>query len=87
MGEGLTAFSPLSHADGGNWRKQIYAESLARELRLPMIRLIDGASGGGSGAVFSVSLAFFLLSFSLPLLSATGHALEVSGRSFSFGSI
>jgi acetyl/propionyl-CoA carboxylase alpha subunit/acetyl-CoA carboxylase carboxyltransferase component len=28
--------------------KQVYAEQYAREMRLPMVRLLDGASGGGS---------------------------------------
>jgi acetyl/propionyl-CoA carboxylase alpha subunit/acetyl-CoA carboxylase carboxyltransferase component len=28
--------------------KQMYAEQYAREMRLPMVRLLDGASGGGS---------------------------------------
>ncbi|MCW3783652.1 carboxyl transferase domain-containing protein [Defluviimonas salinarum] len=28
--------------------KQIFAENYAREMRLPMVRLLDGASGGGS---------------------------------------
>jgi len=37
-----------SHADGGPWAKQVYAEELALSLRVPMLRLLDGASGGGS---------------------------------------
>jgi acetyl/propionyl-CoA carboxylase alpha subunit/acetyl-CoA carboxylase carboxyltransferase component len=28
--------------------KQVYSEQYAREMRLPMVRLLDGASGGGS---------------------------------------
>lgn len=36
------------HADAGIHRKQVYAEQLARHLRIPMVRLIDGSSGGGS---------------------------------------
>jgi acetyl-CoA carboxylase carboxyltransferase component len=28
--------------------KQVFAEELAREMRLPVVRLLDGASGGGS---------------------------------------
>ena len=36
------------HADGGTWAKQLYAEELALSLRVPMLRLLDGASGGGS---------------------------------------
>jgi len=30
---------------------QMYAEQLAREFRIPMVRLIDGSSGGGSVAM------------------------------------
>lgn len=35
-------------ADGAVGYKMPYAERLARELRLPMIRLVDGTGGGGS---------------------------------------
>jgi acetyl-CoA carboxylase carboxyltransferase component len=35
-------------SDAAIWRKAIYAEQLARELRVPMVRLVDGSSGGGS---------------------------------------
>lgn len=35
-------------ADSSGKRKQEVAEQMARELRLPMIRLIDGSGGGGS---------------------------------------
>jgi len=38
------------HGDGGIWRKSYYTEQLAFEYRIPMIRLIDGSSGGGSVA-------------------------------------
>jgi acetyl-CoA carboxylase carboxyltransferase component len=36
------------HADAAIHRKQIYAEQLSREYRIPMIRFVDGSSGGGS---------------------------------------
>ncbi|GAA5807318.1 hypothetical protein MFLAVUS_000676 [Mucor flavus] len=36
------------HADGAVWGKSLYAEQLARKLKVPMVRLIDGSSGGGS---------------------------------------
>ncbi|KAI9014214.1 ClpP/crotonase-like domain-containing protein [Hyaloraphidium curvatum] len=36
------------HADGAIWRKAQYTEQMARELRIPLIRLLDGSSGGGS---------------------------------------
>jgi acetyl-CoA carboxylase carboxyltransferase component len=35
-------------ADGAVGHKASYAERMARELRLPMIRLVDGTGGGGS---------------------------------------
>ncbi|KAI9003511.1 propionyl-CoA carboxylase [Hyaloraphidium curvatum] len=38
------------HADGAIQRKALYTEMLARELRVPLIRLVDGSSGGGSVA-------------------------------------
>lgn len=36
------------HADAAIHRKQVYAEQLSRELRIPMVRFVDGSSGGGS---------------------------------------
>ncbi|KFY87772.1 hypothetical protein V500_06780 [Pseudogymnoascus sp. VKM F-4518 (FW-2643)] len=36
------------HADGALMQKTIYMEKLAIELRLPIIKLVDGSSGGGS---------------------------------------
>ncbi|KAI9468223.1 MAG: carboxyl transferase [Benjaminiella poitrasii] len=36
------------HADGAVWGKSLYTEQLARKLKIPIIRLIDGSSGGGS---------------------------------------
>jgi acetyl-CoA carboxylase carboxyltransferase component len=36
------------HADGSIWEKQAYLERLAVELQVPMVRLLDGSSGGGS---------------------------------------
>ena len=35
-------------ADASIHRKLVYAEQLARELRVPMVRLVDGSGGGGS---------------------------------------
>ncbi|MFC7335275.1 acyl-CoA carboxylase subunit beta [Rhodocista pekingensis] len=35
-------------ADAGIFQKQIMAEQMANELRLPIVRLIDGTGGGGS---------------------------------------
>ena len=35
-------------ADASVWQKQVYAEQMAHELRLPIVRLVDGTGGGGS---------------------------------------
>jgi acetyl-CoA carboxylase carboxyltransferase component len=36
------------HADGALFAKTVYTEKLALRLRLPIIKLVDGSSGGGS---------------------------------------
>lgn len=36
------------HADGAIWAKTTYMEKLAVALKLPMVKLVDGSSGGGS---------------------------------------
>ncbi|MGH9307110.1 MAG: acyl-CoA carboxylase subunit beta [Acidimicrobiales bacterium] len=35
-------------ADASIWQKQVMAEQMANELRLPLVRLVDGSGGGGS---------------------------------------
>lgn len=40
------------HADGALFGKSNYIEQLAQSLYIPIIRLIDGSSGGGSVAVY-----------------------------------
>lgn len=40
------------HADGALYQKAAYIESLAQTLQIPLVRLIDGSSGGGSVAVY-----------------------------------
>jgi acetyl-CoA carboxylase carboxyltransferase component len=35
-------------ADAAIWQKMVYAERLAHELRVPLLRLVDGTGGGGS---------------------------------------
>src|SRR5437588_2287654 len=35
-------------ADASIFQKQVFAEQMANELRLPLIRLVDGTGGGGS---------------------------------------
>ena len=36
------------HADGGNSLKTLYGEKLALKLKVPVVKLVDGSSGGGS---------------------------------------
>lgn len=36
------------HADGASSEKTVYVEKLALALRLPVVKLVDGSSGGGS---------------------------------------
>lgn len=36
------------HADGAIWAKTVYVERLCLDLRLPIVKLVDGSSGGGS---------------------------------------
>jgi acetyl-CoA carboxylase carboxyltransferase component len=35
-------------ADAAIWQKMVYAERLAHDLRVPLVRLVDGTGGGGS---------------------------------------
>jgi acetyl-CoA carboxylase carboxyltransferase component len=35
-------------ADAAIWEKAVYAERMAHDLRLPLVRLVDGTGGGGS---------------------------------------
>jgi acetyl-CoA carboxylase carboxyltransferase component len=35
-------------ADAAIWQKSVYAERMAHDLRLPLVRLVDGTGGGGS---------------------------------------
>ena len=43
-------------ADAGIKRKMVQAEQMAHELKLPMIRMIDGTGGGGSVQILSTSI-------------------------------
>ncbi len=42
-------------ADAAIWQKMVAAEQMANELRLPLIRMIDGTGGGGSVKTLSSS--------------------------------
>src|ERR671924_536701 len=35
-------------ADAAIWQKMVWAERAAHELRVPLVRLVDGTGGGGS---------------------------------------
>src|SRR3954470_10423322 len=35
-------------ADAAIWQKMVYAEQAAHDLRVPLVRLVDGTGGGGS---------------------------------------
>src|SRR5215203_62534 len=35
-------------ADAAIWQKMVYAERMAHDLRIPLVRLVDGSGGGGS---------------------------------------
>ena len=35
-------------ADAAIWQKMVYAERMAHDLRMPLVRLVDGTGGGGS---------------------------------------
>jgi len=35
-------------ADAGIWQKLVFAEQLANEYRMPLVRMVDGTGGGGS---------------------------------------
>eukprot|EP01097_Dermamoeba_algensis_P012094 TRINITY_DN974_c0_g1_i1.p1 TRINITY_DN974_c0_g1~~TRINITY_DN974_c0_g1_i1.p1 ORF type:complete len:289 (+),score=28.43 TRINITY_DN974_c0_g1_i1:43-909(+) len=60
------------HADGGMYKKQMYGEMLAREQRIPMIRLLDGSSGGGSVAtILEIDRTY------LPLLPGFEHKVAM----------
>ncbi|KFY43020.1 hypothetical protein V495_04214 [Pseudogymnoascus sp. VKM F-4514 (FW-929)] len=46
------------HADGALIQKTIYMEKLAIELRLPIIKLVDGSSGGGSVTIKTLGYSY-----------------------------
>ena len=35
-------------ADAGIWQKLVFAEQMANEYRMPLVRMVDGTGGGGS---------------------------------------
>ncbi|KAL0957994.1 hypothetical protein HGRIS_000169 [Hohenbuehelia grisea] len=59
------------HADGGIGMKAVYGEMLARKYRVPLIRLLDGSSGGGSVALYLSMGAIYI-----PALGGTGQSMD-----------
>ncbi|RMZ88190.1 hypothetical protein DV736_g4575, partial [Chaetothyriales sp. CBS 134916] len=41
------------HADGSNTQKTIYGEKLAIKKKIPVVKLVDGSSGGGSVSIIT----------------------------------
>ncbi|KIJ47346.1 hypothetical protein M422DRAFT_226466 [Sphaerobolus stellatus SS14] len=59
------------HADGGIHGKAPYGETLARKARVPLIRLLDGSSGGGSVALYLTMGATYV-----PGLAGLGRSMD-----------
>lgn len=48
------------HADGALMAKTLYMEKLAVHMKLPMIKLVDGSSGGGSITTYRAQQASYI---------------------------
>ena len=48
-------------ADAAIWEKMVWAERAAHELRVPLVRLVDGTGGGGSVKTLDSSAVIALL--------------------------
>ncbi|KAF8067701.1 propionyl-CoA carboxylase [Lyophyllum atratum] len=59
------------HADGGIQMKAPYGEVLARKARVPLIRLLDGSSGGGSVATYLTMGATYI-----PGMAGLGKSMD-----------
>ncbi|KAG7097729.1 hypothetical protein E1B28_005049 [Marasmius oreades] len=59
------------HADGGIAHKAPHGEILARKFRVPLIRLLDGSSGGGSVTTYLSSGSTYI-----PVLAGLGQSLD-----------
>lgn len=63
--------APVGHADGALMAKTLYMEKLALSMRLPMVKLVDGSSGGGSVTTIRT------MGFSyIPPLDALEHVVQ-----------
>ncbi|KAH9941153.1 propionyl-CoA carboxylase [Epithele typhae] len=58
------------HADGGIQGKAAFGEALATQHRVPLIRLLDGSSGGGSVATYLAAGATYI-----PPLAGLGQSM------------
>ncbi|KAG6831428.1 hypothetical protein H0H92_010641 [Tricholoma furcatifolium] len=59
------------HADGGIGMKAPYGELIARKSRVPLIRLLDGSSGGGSVATYLTIGATYI-----PGMAGLGRSMD-----------
>ncbi|KAI0674565.1 propionyl-CoA carboxylase [Trametes maxima] len=59
------------HADGGIQGKAAYGEALATQHKVPIIRLLDGSSGGGSVATYLAQGATYI-----PPLAGLGQSMS-----------
>ncbi|KAF8156872.1 propionyl-CoA carboxylase [Crassisporium funariophilum] len=59
------------HADGGITMKAPYGETLAVKAKVPLIRLLDGSSGGGSVATYLTIGATYI-----PTLAGLGRSMD-----------
>ena len=59
------------HADGASHGKTIYLEKLALALKLPVVKLVDGSSGGGSVTIIRTAGWSYL-----PYVSIYKHVVE-----------
>ncbi|KAF4616509.1 hypothetical protein D9613_008774 [Agrocybe pediades] len=62
------------HADGGIFMKAPYGEILALKAKVPLIRLLDGSSGGGSVATYLTMGATYI-----PGLAGLGRSMDTLG--------
>ena len=68
-------------ADAAIWQKMVYAERLAHDLRLPLVRLVDGTGGGGSvKSLETMGYTYVPFIPGLELASPTSRACRWSPR-------
>ena len=62
-------------ADAAIWEKMVYAERMSHDLRIPLVRLVDGTGGGGSVKTLE-TMGFTYVPF-LPGFELTAELLSV----------